>query len=244
MNFIPGLFMLALDDDLLMLVSHFSYVNMIQSSLGSRTRNFSEYLSICNRYFADYIKPIVDDEVSAKETSKLFYKFQPKLQEITNYFLCDHKVVGLKSSIEMSPSMSYLLIGSFLASYNSTKNDKKLFVRNQGRVRSNKRAKTIDLEPRPPKMFTLERMFNIYQALLNLNEMDNKMKHNLMLSSLVLQQFNELIKLNLVYPAHSAAASISSSAKYFVSDIVSLDQIKELARGIQLDLTPFIENVF
>lgn len=220
-----------------------SYVNLMISALSSYTRCFVQFRSICNRNFKDFVQPVLDDEIGMREVSKLYAKFRPKVNEIIEY-LTDHKVVRLKNQMEMSPSMSYLLIASFLASYSSQKDDKKLFVRNQGRVRANKRATLTEYEPRPPKMFAWERVFNIYRALIGLNETDDNIKGNLSeTTSLIQQEFTELINLNLVYRTNANAASTSSSSKYLVSDIVVVEQILELANGIDLDISPFLENI-
>ena len=194
------------------------------------------------------MKPIEEEEMTIRDTGKLFLKFQSKLQEIIEN-LADHKIVRLKTSIELSPSMKYLLVASYLASYNSTKGDKRYFVRNQGRNRERRRKnrrKNIDVEAKPPKPFTFERLFNIYQALLNLNENQRSIRQHLLVSSLVFQQFNELIRQNLIFAFKSTinSALISSASKYQLSDIVTTKHIEDIAFSIRLKLSAFIEGAW
>ena len=212
-------------------------------SLSPFTRNFAELQTICIRYFDCYIKPIEDDEVSIRDYGKLYLKFQTVLQEIIENF-SDHKVIRLITKVEMSLSMSYLMVAAFLASVNSPKNDKRYFVRNQGKIRADRRQhlkKDLDTE-HSPKPFTFERAFNIYQALLNLNENDESVRRHLMISSIVLQQFKELIKQNLIFATNSNNNSVSSLSKYQVSDLVTFNNIKDISFKINLDLNAFIDT--
>lgn len=226
------------------LIGHFSnsYVNIILRSLFPLTRNFTELQTVCLRYLDTYVKPIEEDEVTSKDYGKLYLKFQPALQEIIENF-SDHKVVRLKAFIEMSPSMSYLMIAAYLASYNPAKSDKKYFVRNQGKVRTDRRSQ-LRREPetdKSPKPFTFERVFNIYQSLLNLNETNEISRRHLFISSIVLQQFNELIKQNLIFAMNASNNSISSVAKYQISDLVTFKNIEDISFRINLNLSAFLD---
>jgi len=202
-----------------------------------------ELQNICHKNFGHFVRPIEEEEMTTKDVNRLYLRFQSKIQEIIEN-LFDHKNVRLRASIEMSPSMSYLLVAAYLASYNSIKSDKRHFVRNQGRFRERrKRAKNIESEVKPPKPFTFERIFHIYQALLNLNEVDHNTRRHLMVSSLILLQFNELVKQNIVFVIKSSnhAPSISSASKYQLSDTVTSKHIEDIAFSIRLDLKAFSE---
>ena len=181
--------------------------------------------------------------MTTKDTTRLYVKFQPKLQEIMEK-LSDQKEVRLNSSIELSSSTKYLLVASYLASYNSVKSDKRHFVRNQGRCKARRKLKkNFDSESRPPKPFTFERLFAIYQALLHLNENDSNFRNYLLVPSLVFQEFNELIKQNLVFAIKSANnISISSTSKYQLSDIVTKEHVDYIAFSIGLELKAYIES--
>ena len=204
-----------------------------------------ELQSVCLRNFEYYVKPIEEEEMTYKDLGKLYLKFQSRLQQIIEN-LSDHKILRLKGTIELSPSMQYLLVAAHLASNNSTKSDKRHFVRNQGRVRERRRknAMNAELEAKPPKPFTFERLFNIYQALLNLNENERCTQHQLLVSSIVFQQFSELIKQNLIFAIKSTgnAASISSASKYQLSDNVTAKYIEDIAFSIRLKLSAFVES--
>lgn len=212
------------------------------SSLTPLTRNFRELESICLRNFSEYVKPIDEDEVSAYESSKLYLRFQPHLHKIIEN-LSDHKIVRLKSYSENSPSFCYLIIAAYLASHNSTKTDRRFFVRNQGKIRAERRKKVVDNQIKAPKTFTFERVFSIYQALLHLSETDEKTKHTLMRHSLICQQFNQLIKSSLVRSTTSNQ-NISSLSKFLISDIVTMNQINELSESIELNIDAFLEKNF
>lgn len=226
----------------------FSYVNFITKSFTQFTRNFIELQSICLSNFQKYVQPIEDDEISERDSAQLYLRFQPKMQEIIRG-LFDHKVVRIQTRPEFSPSMNYLLVAAYLASYNSTKEDKRHFVRNQGRhVR--KRRKTIvkkadaEVESKAPKLFTFERLYHIYLALINLNEIGIATRSRLTVSSVVYQQFNELIKQNLILGLRPSAQSapISSASKYQISDSITTRIIDDIAFSISLNLKAFMEG--
>lgn len=219
-------------------------MNIILKSLTPFTRNLVELKNICLTNFQHYIEPIKKDEMTSKDLSRLYLKFQDRLQKmIVN--LSDHKTVRLNATVKMSPSISYLLVASYLASYNSIKTDKRYFVRNQGKFKERRKQpkKNNEVESKAPKPFTFERLFAIYQALLNLNENDLSTRKHLNVSSLVLEEFNELIKQNLVFAIKAVnSAPISSVSKFQLSDLVTAKLIDDIAFSIDLNMKAFSEN--
>lgn len=242
---------------------------MITRALNNYTRNLLELQYVCLSNFAHYTAPIEesatddntdeedavvsDDRISTKDSAKLYLRFQPRLQAVTEA-LNDHKTVRIKntSAVTLSPSMNYLLVAAYLASYNSPKTDKRYFVRNQGKLGGRKRRRTVgrksaaadklELESKAPKPFTFERLYQLYQALINLNE--TQQTKGLLVSSVLQQQFAELIKQNLVLAIRPTAntAPISSAARYQLSDSVTNRQIVTIADDIGLKLEAFMEQ--
>lgn len=63
----------------------------------------------------------------------------------------------------------YFLIAAYLASYNSPKHDRRLFVKNHGKQRKQARkgmAKTQVSELLGPKVFSLDRLLAIFYAIM------------------------------------------------------------------------------
>ncbi|KAI2799031.1 Origin recognition complex subunit 5 [Blomia tropicalis] len=226
-----------------------NYVNIILKTFHSFTRNFAELRNISLSNFQHYIKPITVEELTENDQGKLYMRFQPRLQDLIENFIADHKCHRVNiSSFKMSPSMNYLLVSSYLATYNPIRSDKKHFVRNQGRVRKIRRKHTLKMRnddedsTKQLKPFTFERVFNIYQALLHLNENNRPIRQQLMSSGIVFEQFHELIKQNLIHPIKSSnTSSISSHSKYLISDIVTHKHIDDISFSIGLDFQAFVQ---
>ncbi len=263
---------------------------MITRGLNNYTRNLLELQYVCLSNFAHYIAPIEEGDkennrngegdsddateggdcwrITRKDSAKLYLRFQARLQAVIES-LNDHKVLRGSNqqslatsspSIQLSPSMNYLLVAAYLASYNSAKTDKRYFVRNQGKVSGRRRRRTmlhsktaenLEAESKAPKPFTFERLFQIYQALLQLNEGSSSSSSNssspssLLISSLVEGQFTELLKQNLVLairPTANSSAPISCAGRYQLSDSVTHRQMVTVAEAIGLKLSAFMDN--
>ena len=235
-----ALFLLFLQQLLITFYLENSYVKMILRTLLQFTKNLLELQDICHRNFDLYCLPIRNDEMTTKCSGRLFLRFQNRLQELSE-FLCDHKIARLPNIMELSKSMSYLILSCYLASHNSASSDKRHFLKAQGRSkRKTKKATKEDVELRAPKPFSFERLFNIYQALINLNERDDNVRRTLLADCSVQTQFAQLNKQSLVTVYGSY--SISGSSKYNLSDVVTVKYIQEIASHVGLDIKSFIEG--
>ncbi|CAG2179573.1 unnamed protein product, partial [Oppiella nova] len=147
-----------------------NYVNIIVKTLIQMSSNLSEMRSICLAYFCKYVEPITSGHMCATDSAKLYKRFQPILVDIIEDISL--KVVNSRADRHSWPdSMKYLLISSYLSSYNSVKNDKKVFVKYEGKKRRERKRKIVTEERdfSGPKGATFERLLHIYRALIELN---------------------------------------------------------------------------
>lgn len=75
-----------------------------------------------------------------------------------------------QQSLDLPYYAKYFLIAAFLASYNSPKDDKRLFVKNHGkkkkRLVQDQKKENANKELLGPKIFTLDRLLAIFYAVM------------------------------------------------------------------------------
>jgi origin recognition complex subunit 5 len=82
------------------------------------------------------------------------------------------KILSTKvvQSLDLPYYAKYFLIAAFLASYNSPKNDKRLFVKNHGKTKKrlvqDQKKENACRELLGPKVFTLDRLLAIFYAIM------------------------------------------------------------------------------
>ncbi|XP_074596771.1 origin recognition complex subunit 5 [Brevipalpus obovatus] len=142
---------------------------------------------------------------------------------------------------EMTLAERYLLLASFLASYNSKASDRKFFVVLSDRRRISRRT-TKNKQFEKPKAFTLERLIHIYDRIIHLNEDPRSVCRQTFLYNLLFHHIEKFVSLNLLVKVPSAViTSISSLTKYRVSDSVTYEFIEQLAGKIDFDLKSYLE---
>ena len=207
------------------------------------TRDLNEIRWICLTRFRKYVEPITSGEMSSKDSAKLYQRFQPILSEINEEIALKVLKTSCESR-EWSESMKYLLIACYLSSYNSLKNDKKNFVKYEGKkVRQTKRKITSeDNQSVGPKPSTFERILHIFKALIELNsrKSDQLLKEP---SNRLMSNFQELVSLKYVHKSVSQNKNncLSSQTKYQISSSVTLDFIKDLSEKLDLSLKAFLQ---
>lgn len=141
---------------------------------------------------------------------------------------------------EMTLAERYLLLASFLASYNSKASDRKFFVILSDKRRISRRTKTKQFGK--PKAFTLERLIHIYDRVIHLNEDPRSVRRQTILYNLLFHHIEKFVSLNLLVKVNSLViAPISSLTKYRVSDSVTYEFMELLAGKINFDLKSYLE---
>lgn len=207
----------------------------------------AEVKYICDSNFAKYIEPLQRCEVSEKESSKLWRKFEPFLREsVQQISLKGHHDNNICE--ELTFCAKYLLIAAFLASYNSVKTDKRFFVKYQGHSRSRRFViSKDDKKLSGPKAFTSERLIHIYSALLELNY--DSTTGNSSLGRLdeptnqLLLQVENLAGLRLLVRINQTGSALSSVRKWRVSDALTLDYMHLVAKSVRFDLMSHLEHM-
>lgn len=206
------------------------------------TRDLNEIRWLCLTYFGEYVRPISDGQLVATDSAKLYKRFQPTLSRITDSLGLKQVDVNVALTNRWSDSSKYLLIACYLSSYNQTKNDKKLFVKYEGKRRERKRKLIQDKSCDGPKASTFERVLHIYKSIIELNahndNQDIKEPSNRLFS-----QFQELLSLKYINKKVSQNKSnhLSSLTKYQISSSVSFEFIKRLSDEMNFNIKEFIE---
>ena len=200
------------------------------------------YRSIALKLFPQYLQPIKDNILSAKNHVQLARSAQALLNP-EPWLLAEQSFIDSKTSEssqiqkpdELSVCARYLLIASFLASYNPGRTDSTYFSRGKGdktKRRSGKSAaNAVSKQPQKllgPKGFTLERMTSIFQAIVPTNY-----SH----TALFDQQIASLASLRLILKQGNGA-DLLDDGKWLVN--VSFETIMKLAQGVRFELHRFL----
>lgn len=225
-----------------------SYISLTLSTTFQITRSAAETQFICSRNFSKYVEPLKSGLVKESETGKLWRCFEPHLRKSLDHVAL--KGSSLNSGLDELPFCArYLLISAYLASYNSTKSDKRFFVKYQGHSKGRRitLAKN-DKMCAGPKPFPLERLLHIFRALLDLNsdapttsgENSRRLQD---VGSQVLMQLENLTALSLLSRMGTNTTScLSSARKWRVSDALTLDYMLRVAKSVHFDLMAHLEH--
>lgn len=103
-------------------------------------------------------------------------------------------------SLDLPYYAKYFLIAAFLASYNSPKDDKRLFVKNHGkkkkRLVQDQKKENASKELLGPKIFTLDRLLAIFYAIM---EEKTSLNANLLAQVLYLYKHNLCLGPTVIY---------------------------------------------
>ncbi|KAK6619977.1 hypothetical protein RUM44_006377 [Polyplax serrata] len=153
--------------------------------------------------FEHYSKPIKMGELTENDGSELWKRsqafFKKSLKSL--YLKMDNesdnfeKVTSMTSQVvnlELPYYSKYLLIASYLASFNPASEDKQLFLKNSGKMKKSKRTKAerVKLYLVGPKPFGIQRLFAIVSAILD----DEKFN----LNADLFIEISSLVKMNLL----------------------------------------------
>ncbi|KNC32606.1 Origin recognition complex subunit 5 [Lucilia cuprina] len=168
-----------------------NYLNIFLSVFYKACRDVPELkITACN-CFITYMEPVLNKSIDITDVSKLWrniaaplraalsqvymrYDKSENLTVVTDVNYSDQSVRKMAQSLELPFYGKYLLIAAFLASHNSAKEDKRLFVKHHGKQR--KRMQTVNAKAKVsekmstslgPKSFSIDRLLAIFYAILD-----------------------------------------------------------------------------
>lgn len=200
------------------------------------------YQMIARKIFPQYLEPIKENILSAKNHVQLARAAQELLIP-ESWILKEESLVQSSSSTsleklrlnELSISSRYLLVASFLASYNPGKSDRVFFSRGKGEKTKRRGGKSaankISKQPQRllgPKGFTLERMLSIFQAILPMSY-----QH----SALLDQQIATLSSRRLILKQGSGG-DLLDDGKWIAN--LGFETVMKIAQSVNFELNRFL----
>lgn len=225
-----------------------SYLNLFLSVFHRVCRDFSELRHMSRINFIEYCRPIVNKELKITDSMGLWRRISPILKnsleilylrvqidaESSSHKQATFSKENLAQSLELPFYAKYLLIASYLASYNPTKEDKKLFMKYQSK--KTKTMKEIKAKSKVseklntqlgPKAFSLDRLLAIFYAIL-----EDKVGFN----NNLLVQVSSLVELQLL-TALSDNFTLDGQ-KY--KCIVSFDFIQTVSKMVGFNIRKYL----
>lgn len=167
-----------------------NYLNLFLSVFYKACRDLPELKLTSRSCFSIYLEPVLTGSIEANDVRRLWQHIAGPLRSALSqvYMRCDQgayaaeqtevqqdqSVKKLAQSLELPYYGKYLLIAAFLASHNSAKQDKRLFVKHHGKQR--KRMQTVNAKMKMaekmstslgPKSFSIDRLLAIFYAILD-----------------------------------------------------------------------------
>uniref|UniRef100_A0A1I8PCN3 Origin recognition complex subunit 5 n=1 Tax=Stomoxys calcitrans TaxID=35570 RepID=A0A1I8PCN3_STOCA len=170
-----------------------NYLNVFLSVFYKACRDVPELKITASKYFVTYMEPVLSGSVEMNDVAKLWRKIVTPLRSAlsqvymrfdktqddvisdrTDGHVENHSIRKMVQAFELPFYGKYLLIAAFLASHNSAKEDKRLFVKHHGKQR--KRMQTVNAKAKVvekmstslgPKSFSLDRLLAIFYAILD-----------------------------------------------------------------------------
>lgn len=230
------------------------YLNMFLSVFHRACKDVSELRYMAKVNFAKYYEPILKNECGASDSMKLWRNISPFFKSsMENLYLristnLDQendspnetewifKKENLARSLELPFYAKYLLIAAYLASYNPSKDDKRLFVKYHG-----KKKKTLrDIKAKSklseqlntqlgPKVFSFDRLLAIFYAIL-----DEKVGFN----NNLLVQISSLVQLQLL--SQQSETYNLDGQKYKCT--VSFDFIQTVSKMVGFNIRKYLSD--
>ncbi|VVC26907.1 Hypothetical protein CINCED_3A003563 [Cinara cedri] len=180
-----------------------NFLTVFCGSFIGNCRDLVELKHLANLLFTKYVEPIKDGQCTELNQNLLFRKISPTIQLLLNNVylatslenmesLNEDKVKFEKMALDLPYYAKYFLIAAYIASFNSPKYDRQLFVKVSNKKRKIKPPKKLEIstiELVGPKIFSLDRLLAIFYAII---EENTNMTANL------LAQINTLTDLGLL----------------------------------------------
>lgn len=180
-----------------------NYINLFLSIFYQASNDVRELKYQAKINFDYYSEPIRKGELTEKDTTELWKRsqqfFRKSLKSLYLKMDCSienaEKMTSVANhalSMELPYYSKYLLIGSYIASFNPASEDKRLFLKNHGKIKKTKRVKVEKVKHHliGPKPFGLQRLFAIVSSILD----DEKFNMNANL----FVEVASLVKMNLL----------------------------------------------
>lgn len=225
-----------------------NYLNLFLSVFYKACNDLPELQLISTNCFKLYIKPILSGEMDVNNVSKLWRNIAAPLKSaLTQVYMrmesstdeldCD-SVKKFAQTLELPYYAKFLLIAGFLASHNSAKSDKRLFVKCHGKqkkriqtIKAN--AKTVDKMSTTlgPKSFTVDRLLAIFYAIL---------EEKVALSCNLLAQISTLVHLKFLSFISGEDNVMEGSAK--LQCTVGLDFISYIGKVVGFNIRQYLSD--
>ncbi|CAG9768036.1 unnamed protein product [Ceutorhynchus assimilis] len=237
---------LALDFDYLENVStscdrdfYRNYLNVFLSVFYRACRDLSELRHMSRKNFIVYCEPIDKNQLTVHDSMALWKHISP-------IFTASMQVLYLRTSNDSSKPLAqnlelpfytkYLLIAAYLASYNSAKDDKRLFTKYHGKKtktrkdvnRKNKVSDKLNTQM-GPTTFTLDRLLAIFYSIL-----EDKVGFN----NHLLVQVSSLVELQLLSLASDP--STLDDRKYKCN--VNFETIQSVSRMVGFNIRKYLSD--
>lgn len=176
-----------------------NYLNVLLSVFYKNCRDLRELRHQAERNFPKYYKPVMNGEINANDVSKLWHNIAPVLKSSLEHVYLRTDVLAAETTVMTTPLpfyAKYLLIASYLASYNPAKEDRRLFSKDHIKKRKTisqmkRKEKIVELLNTQigPKQFTFDRLLAIFFSIL-----DDKVG----LCSNLMSQISSLVQMQLL----------------------------------------------
>ncbi|KAK9497022.1 hypothetical protein O3M35_012814 [Rhynocoris fuscipes] len=223
-----------------------SYLNAALTVFFRTTRDFTEMKNLVMSNFPKYCEPVEKGELIGTDVNGLWRHIVPRLKESLNSVYLGvvsrqnesisektEELITSKQScvFDLPYYAKYLLIAAYLASYNSPKYDRLLFLKNHGKQKKrnikSKAKDNLTNELLGPKLFPLDRLLSIFYRIME----DDKASLTVNLMS----QIASLVELRLL--ARSGESSIENP-KY--KCLVGLECVDKVARTLGFNVHKYL----
>ncbi|EMR08074.1 hypothetical protein PNEG_03514 [Pneumocystis murina B123] len=207
--------------------------------------DFDLFFSVSKKLWLIFIEPIKEGKATKKDIIKL-YKFSQYASELSSSKaileelskLTYHKALihdfESQSVTDLSWTSKYLIIASFLASYNPPKYDFTLFSKFRDHTKKRKRIKKptsaiISQRLIGPKSFVLERMLAIFLAIQSNEDI---------LTSDIYTQIENLATLKMLIRTSLTSDKLDSASRWKVN--VSWNFVQKIAKSVGFELEDYL----
>lgn len=208
-------------------------------------RDIFEILQLVDVFFAIYKKPIDDGELNPNDRQSLYKRIVPHLKMNSSNLVFsfpqskyphEDKLESMQLCVdtELSRTAKFLLIASYIASFVSAKNDKRLFC-----IKSSKQKKKIQIPNGNqtenkvssllgPKHFSLNRLLSIYSALCG---------RRVCFTTSVLQQIAFLVEIKLMILIGGEDCNLDNPRYKCIADF---DFVSSVAKSVECELERYL----
>lgn len=222
-----------------------SYLNVFLSVFYRACRDLRELRHMSRKNFITYCEPIYRKELTVQDSMALWRRISPiftssaevlYLRVSADPHASSKPIANLAQNLELPFYAKYLLIAAYLASYNSTKDDKRLFMKYHGKKRKtqndvkqkSKVSEQLNTQM-GPNAFALDRLLAIFYSIL-----EDKVGFN----NHLLVQVSSLVELQLL----SLASESSSLDGRRYKCNVNFETIQSVSRMVGFNIRKHLSD--